>query len=60
MLLSGCSNVSPIVDLKAQDFWCHSIDMEEIDAQVNPPHDVSCGATLHFDTPFGHKLPGEK
>lgn len=61
LLLAGCKHIDFKIDhINLKDLYCHGIDDHDLDSPENKPTAVSCGYTWHFDTPFGHKFPGEK
>jgi hypothetical protein len=61
LLLASCNKVDfAITHVDYKDFYCHGIDDHDLDSPEHKPIAVSCGYVWHFDTPFGHKFPGEK
>ena len=60
LFLSGCGHAVTVDRLDLGDFYCESIDEHSLEGPESKRWAESCGITIHFDWPLGHKLPGEK
>lgn len=60
IFLSGCGRNITVDRMDLGDFYCHSIDEHSLEGPESKRWAESCGITIHFDWPLGHKLPGEK
>ena len=59
--LSACGPGAVNVDrIELGDFYCHSVDEHSVETPQSTRWAESCGITIHFDWPLGHKLPNEK
>ena len=61
LTLSACGPGAVNVDrIDLGDFYCHSIDEHSLETVQSSRWAESCGITIHFNSPLGSKLPGEK
>ena len=58
--LSACGHGVAVDRVDLGDFNCHSIDEHSVETVQSTRWAESCGITIHFNSPLGHKLPGEK
>jgi hypothetical protein len=61
LLFSGCAEIDAHnLRFDREDVYCRGIDDHNTESPERQPTVVSCGWDIHFDSPIGHKLEGEK